>query len=80
MHPTPRTTWWIGGSVANVPGDDVQLDEVAAQLRAVLAALCDPDDDLTAPAATRNRIEGAALTLEALAGDYPAAGADSNAR
>ena len=33
--------------------------DAARQARAVLAALADPDDELTATAAMRNRIEGA---------------------
>ena len=41
--------------------------DAARQARAVLAALGDPDDGLTATAAMRNRIEGAALALESLA-------------
>lgn len=48
----------------------MSLDEVAEQLRAVVAALADPDDELTAPAATRHRIEGAALALEALGSGF----------
>jgi hypothetical protein len=40
--------------------------EAARQKHAVLAAITDPDDELTASAATRHRMEGAALTLEAI--------------
>ena len=40
--------------------------DAARQARAVLAALADPDDGLTATAAMRNRIEGAAVALETL--------------
>jgi hypothetical protein len=52
------------------PGDDElqqAAPETARQLRAVLAALADPDDELTANGATRHRIEGAALALDLLA-------------
>ena len=45
--------------------------DAARQARAVLAALADPDDKLTATAAMRNRIEGAALALETVAGGRP---------
>ena len=40
--------------------------DAARQARGVLAALGDPDDELTATAAMRNRIEGAAVALETL--------------
>ena len=36
--------------------------------RGVLAALGEPDDELTATPAMRHRLEGAALALESLAG------------
>jgi len=42
--------------------------DAARQARGVLAALADPDDELTASAAMRNRIEGAATALETVAG------------
>ena len=42
--------------------------DAARQARAVLAALADPDDELAATAAMRNRIEGAAVALETMAG------------
>jgi len=42
--------------------------DAARQAREVLAALADPDDELTATPATRNRLEGAAVALESLAG------------
>jgi len=42
--------------------------DAARQARGVLAALGDPDDGLTASAAMRNRIEGAATALETMAG------------
>ena len=37
----------------------------------MLAALGDPDDGLTATPAMRNRLEGAALALETVAGGAP---------
>ena len=40
--------------------------DAARQARGVLAALADPDDGLTATAAMRNRIEGAAVALDAV--------------
>ena len=40
--------------------------EAAQALRGVLAEVDDPDDELTASAATRHRIEGAALALEVI--------------
>lgn len=46
--------------------DQVDPAEVAAALRAVLAQIDDPASDLTATAAMRHRIEGAALALDAL--------------
>ncbi|MDN5759431.1 MAG: hypothetical protein L0H59_13040 [Tomitella sp.] len=44
----------------------MSLAEVAAGLRAIVAELTNPDDELTAAAAIRHRIEGAALALEAV--------------
>ncbi len=46
----------------------------------MLAALADPDDELTATAAMRNRIEGAAVALETVAGGRAAYGRDVFAR
>jgi hypothetical protein len=43
------------------------LTATAENLRVVLAAVADPDDELTASPATRRRIEGAVLALETLA-------------
>ena len=40
--------------------------EAAAVLRAVLAQIDDPESELTASAAMRHRIEGAALALDEL--------------
>ena len=48
--------------------------DAARQARGVLAALADPDDELTASAAMRNRIEGAAVALETLASQPDAPG------
>ena len=45
--------------------------DAARQARGVLAALGDPDDGLTATAAMRNRIEGAAVALETVASGDP---------
>lgn len=45
---------------------DVAAD-TARQTRAVLAELADPDSELTATAATRHRLEGAALAMDAVA-------------
>ena len=39
----------------------------------MLAALGDPDDELTATPVTRNRLEGAAAALETVAAGDPAA-------
>jgi len=47
--------------------------DAARQARGVLAALGDPDDGLTATAAMRNRLEGAAVALDAVAAGDPAA-------
>jgi hypothetical protein len=44
-----------------------ELATVADHLRALLVELNDPANELTATAATRRRIEGAALGLAALA-------------
>lgn len=41
--------------------------ETARQTRAVLAEITDPTSELTATPATRNRLEGAALALDAFA-------------
>lgn len=56
--------------------------ETARQTRAVLAALDDPAGDLTATPATRNRLQGAALALDALAGQpaVAAVGSPSSTR
>jgi len=58
------------GFVTEPTGAEVRATaaDAARQARAVLAALGDPDDELTATAAMRNRIEGAAVALESLAG------------
>ena len=51
--------------------DEPDLTAAAEQLRVVLAAVVDPDDELSASPAIRHRIEGAALALDALAGQSP---------
>ncbi len=50
-------------SIEQLRGDAA---DAAQQTRAVLAAIADPADELTASAATRHRLEGAALALEAI--------------
>ena len=64
-----------GPSGAEQTGAEVRATaaDAARQARAVLAALGDPDDELTATAAMRNRIEGAAVALDAVAAGDPAA-------
>ena len=56
------------GFVTEPTAAEVRATAAAAarQARGVLAALGDPDDGLTATAAMRNRIEGAAVALETL--------------
>jgi len=58
------------GRVTEPSGAEVRATaaDAARQARGVLAALADPDDELTATAATRNRLEGATIALESLAG------------
>ncbi len=57
------------GVVTEQTGAEVRATaaDAARHARAVLAALADPDDELTATPATRNRLEGAALALDAVA-------------
>jgi len=60
------------GFVTEPTGAEVRATaaDAARQARGVLAALADPDDELTATAAMRNRLEGAAVALETVgAGD-----------
>jgi len=61
------------GGVTEQTGAEVRAHaaDAARQARAVLAALADPDDGLTATPATRNRLEGAALALETVARGEP---------
>ena len=61
------------GPVSEPTGAEVRATaaDAARQARGVLAALGDPDDELTATAATRNRIEGAAVALETVARGDP---------
>jgi len=63
------------GFVTEPTGAEVRATaaDAARQARGVLAALGDPDDELTATPATRNRLEGAALALETVASGDPAA-------
>ena len=63
------------GGVTEQTGAEVRAHaaDAARQARAVLAALADPDDELTATPATRNRLEGAAVALDAVAAGDPAA-------
>jgi len=58
------------GYVTEPTGAEVRATaaDAARQARGVLAALGDPDDELTATAAMRHRLEGAAVALESLAG------------
>jgi len=53
------------GFVTEPTGTDVRATaaDAARQARAVLAALGDPNDELTATPAMRNRLEGATLAL-----------------
>ncbi|MFN2494561.1 MAG: hypothetical protein ABR608_01435 [Pseudonocardiaceae bacterium] len=62
-----------GPSGAEPTGAEVRATaaDAARQARAVLAALGDPDDELTATAAMRNRLEGAAVALESVAAGDP---------
>ena len=59
-----------GPSGAEQTGAEVRgaAADGARQARGVLAALADPDNELTATAAMRNRIEGATVALETVAG------------
>jgi len=56
----------MGPAVTGPTGAEVRATaaDAARQARGVLAALADPDDELTATAAMRNRIEGATVALE----------------
>ncbi len=63
------------GVVTELTGAEVRatIADAARQARGVLAELADPDSELTATPATRNRLEGAAVALETVAGSGPAA-------
>ena len=63
------------GFVTEPTGAEVRATaaDAARQARGVLAALADPDDELTATAAMRHRIEGAAVALETVASGDPVA-------
>ncbi|WP_226353775.1 hypothetical protein [Pseudonocardia sp. ICBG601] len=53
--------------------------DAARQTRAVLAEIADPTSELVSTPAARNRLEGAALALDAVAAGQPdAAGAPSS--
>jgi len=77
---TERPTTLVNGHAGEHPG--LMTEPTGAEVRAtaadaarhargVLAALADPDDELTATAAMRNRIEGAAVVLETVARGDP---------
>jgi len=61
------------GFVTEPTGAEVRATaaDAARQARGVLAALADPDDELTATAAMRHRLEGAAVALETMAAGDP---------
>jgi len=61
------------GFVSEQTGAEVRATaaDAARQARGVLAALRDPDYELTATPAMRHRIEGAAVALETVAGGAP---------
>ena len=62
-------------TTAGGPRTADQVRAVAAEsarcTRAVLAELADPDDELSASAATRHRLEGVALALETISRPAP---------
>jgi hypothetical protein len=64
------------GGVTEQTGAEVRAHAAGAarQARVVLAALTDPESELAATPATRNRLEGTAVALETVAG-YADAGA-----
>jgi len=78
----PTARWSNGhagehpGLVTEPTGAEVRgtAADAARQARGVLAALADPDDELTATAAMRNRIEGATVALETVASQPDAPG------
>ena len=57
----------VSGSEQTGAGVRATAADAARQARRVLATLGDPDDELTATAAMRNRIEGAAVALDTVA-------------
>ena len=63
------------GFVTGPSGAEVRATaaDAARQALGVLAALADPDDELTATAAMRHRIEGATIALETVAVGDPVA-------
>ncbi|MCA1671852.1 MAG: hypothetical protein LC799_06485, partial [Actinobacteria bacterium] len=72
IGPIAQQAGWLdhAGVMPEPTGAEVRATaaDAARQARAVLAALADPDDELTATAAMRNLIEGAAVALETVAG------------
>ena len=73
---SPATQESTLGPVTEQTGAEVRAiaADAARQARGVLAALADPDDELTATAAMRHRLEGAAVALETLASQPDAPG------
>ena len=69
---THRLLIGLKHAVHGRPGDAERLRD---RSDGVLAALADPDDELTATAAMRNRLEGAAVALETVAGGRAAVAA-----
>ena len=70
---SPATQEGTLGPVTEPTGAEVRATaaDAARQARGVLAALADPDDELTATAAMRHRIEGAAVALDTVAAGDP---------
>lgn len=62
------------GVVTEQTGAEVRATaaDAARQARGALAELSDPESELTATPATRNRLEGAAAALDAVAAGDPA--------
>lgn len=65
---SPLTRHTAQGSRSFAPSSCASTSpDAAQQTQAVLAAITDPDDVLTVSVATRHRLEGAALALDAVA-------------
>jgi hypothetical protein len=58
----------LAGMLPDVSIEPSDAAEAARVLRAVLAEIADPESELGASPAMRNRIEGAAVSFESLAG------------